>query len=266
MTIQLDSEEQQLIDIDPFDIENKDKSILARLLTKIDKTDPRYVNLQIMDAILFERNMLMPHYEKGMRFAKVASLASGYDLNCSRLWSIAATHLQANGLHNRAAEQFEIAATHAKTEGVETIKISKLYRDAKTCYMAGGDDTGARRSHINEFDTKLEAATHPNKIVLWIYKLLCLYGESPLRVAISAIVVITACAMAYWFLGINDGEKPVHSIATSFYFSVVTFTTLGYGDYSPMPGIARLISSIEAITGLFLTSLFLVTFVRRFTR
>lgn len=219
-----------------------------------------------MEAVLFERNMLAPHYEKSMRFAKVAHLASEFGLNCSRLWSLAATHLQANGLHNRAAEQYEIAATHAETEGVENIKISKLYRNAKTCYMAGGDDTEARRSHIKEFDTKLRAATYPSKIALWIYKLLCMYGESPLRVAISAIVVITACAVAFWFLGINDGEKPVHSIATSFYFSVVTFTTLGYGDYAPMPGIARLISSIEAITGLFLTSLFLVTFVRRFTR
>ena len=48
---------------------------------------------------------------------------------------------------------------------------------------------------------------------------------------------------------------------SALYMSVVTFSTLGYGDYRPI-GITRFFASIEALTGLILMSLFIVTFAR----
>ena len=49
------------------------------------------------------------------------------------------------------------------------------------------------------------------------------------------------------------------------YFSTVTFTTLGYGDYWPL-GVARLLAGAEALLGAFLMATFVVTLARRYMR
>jgi hypothetical protein len=60
---------------------------------------------------------------------------------------------------------------------------------------------------------------------------------------------------------LNDGS---HTIVTNFttciYFSIVTFTTLGYGDFCPTPA-TRGIAALEAIIGLMAMGLVLSTFV-----
>jgi len=53
---------------------------------------------------------------------------------------------------------------------------------------------------------------------------------------------------------------------TCLYFSFVTFTTLGYGDVRPCEGVGRVLASAEAVFGFVLMSLFLVCFVRKFSR
>ena len=52
----------------------------------------------------------------------------------------------------------------------------------------------------------------------------------------------------------------------AFYFSVVTFTTLGYGDYVPGSVAGQVFAGAEALLGVFVMSLFLVCFVRKFSR
>ena len=47
------------------------------------------------------------------------------------------------------------------------------------------------------------------------------------------------------------------------YFSVVTFTTLGYGDFQPAVGFSRIFVSLESIIGAFTIALFVYTFARR---
>ena len=47
------------------------------------------------------------------------------------------------------------------------------------------------------------------------------------------------------------------------YFSVVTFTTLGYGDFQPVVGLSRFFVSIEAIIGAFTMALFAYTLGRK---
>ena len=51
----------------------------------------------------------------------------------------------------------------------------------------------------------------------------------------------------------------------SFYFSVVTFTTLGYGDYLPI-GINRVWAMLESFIGVFIWPLFLVGLTRIYLR
>jgi len=72
-----------------------------------------------------------------------------------------------------------------------------------------------------------------------------------LKKIISFIVFsISIYAIEFWKLGIYDSKgEIVHSFFDSIYFSVTTWTTLGYGDFSPIPS-ARILTSLEALTGL----------------
>ncbi|MCI5130646.1 MAG: two pore domain potassium channel family protein [Candidatus Electrothrix sp. EH2] len=80
---------------------------------------------------------------------------------------------------------------------------------------------------------------------------------SPLQVFILYILLILACALAYCFLpGIFS--KPMGGL-DSFYFSVVTITTLGYGDFLPISGLGKFIAASEAFLGVVLLGVFFLT-------
>jgi hypothetical protein len=49
------------------------------------------------------------------------------------------------------------------------------------------------------------------------------------------------------------------------YFSIITFTTIGYGDYAPR-GWVRWVAGLEGFLGLFLVAVFTVSFARKFIR
>lgn len=103
----------------------------------------------------------------------------------------------------------------------------------------------------------------------------CGYGESPIRVVIFSIALILCCALAYFLLG-TTASSPIYpgtsgitaaflELLNAVYFSVVTFTTLGYGDITPQ-GVARFIAACEAFLGSFTMALFVVVFVKKMTR
>jgi len=97
--------------------------------------------------------------------------------------------------------------------------------------------------------------------------LLCKYGTSFVRVLEWAFVVIITCGLL--FLKPNSisfhGEALKASFVDSLYFSLVTFTTLGYGDFHPI-GAMRFLASFEALLGAALISLFTVIVARKIIR
>lgn len=107
--------------------------------------------------------------------------------------------------------------------------------------------------------------------------LFCGYGEAPIRVIGFSMGLIFICALLYLFTGLSyDGNIHVFNLNNGFsanltlffncvYYSVVTFTTLGYGDFTPI-GFSRAIAAIEAFTGSFTIALFVVVFVKKMTR
>ncbi len=93
------------------------------------------------------------------------------------------------------------------------------------------------------------------------------YGERPARTFATAFCLIVACAVIYRFSGlilVGGAIRPV-SFLESLYMSVITFTTVGFGDYLPS-GWTRVFASLEALSGVMLAPLFLVALTRRYLR
>lgn len=92
-------------------------------------------------------------------------------------------------------------------------------------------------------------------------------ADLPLPPHARIIVVVLACfvghtvavwtyAMAYWVAAVlwevpSFRGVPVEGFLDCLYFSVVTYTSLGFGDHVPVSH-ARLIAGVEALNGLLL--------------
>ncbi len=100
------------------------------------------------------------------------------------------------------------------------------------------------------------------------------YATSPLRVLTSIFFVYGFYSVLYVLFELtNHGQ--ISCIATemgtwekiidSFYFSAVTFLTIGYGECVPT-GFFKIIAPLEGWTGVFMMSYFTVAFVRKILR
>jgi voltage-gated potassium channel Kch len=124
------------------------------------------------------------------------------------------------------------------------------------------------------------------------------YGMNPWRVVGTAILLVLVSAVLYpttggltetvvpggETAGVNDTatrseqttitceiedpqDAPPYYVARVFYrslyFSVVTFTTLGYGDISPEGDVARAIAGVEALLGQLFMALLVFVLTRR---
>lgn len=167
-----------------------------------------------------------------------------------------------------------------------------LFRKAKTAWHREGNYIEEGKCHYQEMDYIRKQKRWDIRYI-WanlFHRCLHGYGEKPHRVILWATVIITACALLFMNFGIGETrlfgveQLPTYNIlkillrpynlslidlaniGRYFYFSVVTFTTLGYGDLRPVHPISHLISSIEAFTGMFMMALFVLTFGRKWRR
>lgn len=87
---------------------------------------------------------------------------------------------------------------------------------------------------------------------------------SPAIVLIIYIVTILAFALIYWSAPENSLKENLNFIK-SLYFSIVTITTLGYGDVLPKDNLFMLLISLEAIVGVLIIGLFLNSLWNKYT-
>lgn len=148
------------------------------------------------------------------------------------------------------------------------------------------------RYYIREKHARRKLALAKNKPLEWLKLSLArwtmLYGESPWRVVYTSLVVILFSAFLYLPLGgiyvgsaaptyfFDSGiELPQFlrllldlftPLLASLYFSVVTFTTLGYGDIQPASGAAQFLAGVESLLGALLIALLVAVLSRRVMR
>lgn len=106
-------------------------------------------------------------------------------------------------------------------------------------------------------------------IWLWIYKVLCGYGEKTFRVVVWATSIVFGVALVYFFI---CADWHLSSFFRCLYFSSASFISLGYGNWIDKNWInidsdwIKGIGVAEAFAGSFLMALFLVTFTRKMIR
>jgi hypothetical protein len=109
----------------------------------------------------------------------------------------------------------------------------------------------------------------------YVFDFIGRYGTEPTRVLFNMVIVYVIFSLLYficdvaapWLGDIETGlgNPDLHSLNTAFYYSAITFFTIGYGDYFP-GGILKALAVLEGFCGVFLMSYFTVAFARRILR
>ena len=184
------------------------------------------------------------------------------DLNIKKL-----IHNQTTSLRSKA-EQFRMLKENFRSNG--------MYDEEDYAYVEfkRAEAKADLKSHIGK-RKKNRIFAYIVYIFKWlVFDKMGLYATNPIRVLASMLVTYVMFSLLYMALvsmrlgEIYPGPPDAHqlSLATkAFYFSIITFFTIGFGDFYPM-GALRIIAGMEGFAGVFLMSYFTVAFVRKILR
>ncbi len=207
-------------------------------------------------------------------------------------WRWSQYHIQDERCAHSHTEWEKIRKLHRLAEGARPAfsDCEAVYRQLKLNYQESGDYQTAGEFFVREMECKRAQMVKDGEPLLqrfWqaLMYLSCGYGEWPGRIAKWALALVAFFALVHGMAGIEgSGKTPgvgpllewptswagawdgLSRWGTAFYFSVVTFTSLGYGDFSPANGWGRLAAGLEAALGIVIMSLFLICVVRKYSR
>ncbi len=148
-----------------------------------------------------------------------------------------------------------------------------IYRRLKIWYTEHGMYDIAGKFFYREMEARRKAQSwrKPHlKLWNWVMRLLCGYGEKPLRVVVSGISVLFVLALIYFFSrGVAPYNFTIEAFSSSLYYSAVSFIALGYGPWFSANSVRSWVQGVgvaEAFSGVFMMALFLVTFTRKMIR
>ncbi|MDB4349520.1 pentapeptide repeat-containing protein [Omnitrophica bacterium] len=151
------------------------------------------------------------------------------------------------------------------------IAAEETYRNLKRYFINEGRYNDASWASFKEKTMekmRLKGQRDPAYIPIAIMGLLCGYGEKPQRIISSSLSIIVFYASVFYILksvAMAAGNS-VLNFGDYIYYSIVTFTTLGYGDIIPKISTPfRLLAVSEAFLGAFLMGLFIFTLARKYS-
>jgi len=144
-----------------------------------------------------------------------------------------------------------LVATHIHKEHGMPDNNFNGYKAFKKVYQAQGEDDIARHYFIEENEwirSNLKGWQFITKSISFYY---WEYGRKPHRIIYLSIAIIFTFGFIFWlgraFIN-SSGGTTNFGLGDGLYFSTITFTTLGYGDFSPT-GWLKLLCSLEAFLG-----------------
>lgn len=163
-------------------------------------------------------------------------------------------------------------------------KAIRVYRDYEQALRENSLPEKVRKVRINGKDARRDLNRY-RSIIKWIISqtsnIIWKYGESWRRILSTSISVIIIFSVIYLKTGIVETSQvpssyevfghqiiiseEIFNIATSIYFSIVTFTTLGYGDVEPSTVLTRVLAGGEAMLGGLLMAALVFVLGRRAT-
>lgn len=157
-----------------------------------------------------------------------------------------------NGIFNPVLLDCKLSNTH-----INHLKIKKDfnlngYKTFKKLYQNQGDDDIANAYYVKENEFIRKNSKKWNFITKSLSFYYWQYGRKPHRIIYFSLFIIISFGFIYWLNNslISNNLNPKLSVnfGDSFYFSTITFTTLGYGDFSPH-GWLKFLTSIESFLG-----------------
>ncbi|WP_297475473.1 pentapeptide repeat-containing protein [Thermococcus sp.] len=129
-----------------------------------------------------------------------------------------------------------------------------------------------RRARIKNARTKLEKLkAHTHNFIEWLLAgLPSEYGTNWVRLFLFSLLIIIGNAVPYalrsaYIEGFHQTSNYLVRFANALYYSLVTFTTLGYGDMHPT-GWLKALSALEALTGAVFMALIVAVIARKWMR
>ena len=169
------------------------------------------------------------------------------------------------------AEQFRLLKENFRNNG-QYEDEDKAYLEFKRCES---------KAHLAESIKKggVHAALgYTNYYVQrYVFDFVGRYATDPMRVLANMLLAFCSFALIYFVVmevfpkfgfvasTIGTGLDVRHDLGNCFYYSGITFFTVGYGDYFAM-GYLKPVAVFEGFSGVFLMSYFTVAFVRKILR
>lgn len=225
-------------------------------LTKASLANSRLWNADLRGANLTECNL------------------SGADLWNAKLFNVKLWHthfIESKFLTKRSFSHRHFL-DKAKVNEAGLLSAEESYRDLKRYFILNGMYNDASWASFREktierliFKKKWDLSYFPSLLM----NVLCGYGEKPYRIILSAVSTILLFAFLYFSLNAVENSTArdyVLKWSDYIYYSTITFTTVGYGDFIPRPfSLFRLLAASEAFLGTFLTGLFIFTLARKYS-
>jgi uncharacterized protein YjbI with pentapeptide repeats len=149
-------------------------------------------------------------------------------------------------------------------------KASEVYTQLKKLFSNSGHSRESEKYHVRKMISLRRKEKNPlKKLASWIYWLTAGYGESPFRILYWMLLVIIAFAVGYHCSNISYSgyaQGMVKDFCQCLYFSIVTFTTLGYGDWLPDGNVSKALAGIESFSGLVFLAIFSVLIAKKMSR